>query len=86
MKKGGALYVTDLNNGKWVQLGKSEFANTKFLFAGNQNLLTIENDGSLYRINLPNASWVRLGEAGAWKGTVAGAFVSWGEIRDYSGW
>src|SRR5882762_98237 len=38
IEKSGALYRTDLTNGKWVQLGKSDFANTRFLFADNQNL------------------------------------------------
>ena len=76
VEKSGALYDTDLTTGKWDQKGKSEFAKTRFLFAGSQNLLTIETDGSLYRVDPSNGVWVRLGEAGAWKGTNAGAFVN----------
>src|SRR5258708_2857516 len=54
IETGGALYQTDLSNGKWIQIVKSEFANTRFLFAGSQNLYTIETDGSLYRVNPAN--------------------------------
>ena len=32
IEKSGLLYRTDLTNGKWVQLGKADFANTQFLF------------------------------------------------------
>jgi hypothetical protein len=76
IEKSGALYGVDLGNGKWVQIGKAEFANTRLFFAGNRNLLTIENDGSLYRVDPGNGSWVRVGKAGDWKGTLAGAFVN----------
>ncbi|MDQ2976014.1 MAG: hypothetical protein M3R69_11475 [Acidobacteriota bacterium] len=71
IEKSGALYRTDLTNGKWVQLGKTDFANTEFLFAGNQNLFTIETDGSLYRVSPVNGAWSRVGQAGAWRGTSA---------------
>lgn len=54
IEKSGALYGVDLGNGKWVQIGKAEFANTRLFFAGNRNLLTIENDGSLYRVDPGN--------------------------------
>lgn len=66
----GALYRTDLRSGRWVQLGKPEFGNTRFLFSDNQSLFTIETDGSLYRVSPANGSWIRLGEAGAWRGTI----------------
>lgn len=76
VEKNGALYDTDLTTGKWVQIGKPEFGKTKFMFAAGQNLLTIETDGSLYRINPSSGGWTAVGDAGAWKGTIAGAFVS----------
>jgi hypothetical protein len=56
IEEGGALYRTDLTNGKWVQVGKSDFANTRFLFADNDNLYTIETDGSLYRVSPANGA------------------------------
>lgn len=68
----GALYSTNLETGKWFQLGKAEFANTQFLFAVGVNLYTIERDGSLYRVNQSTGSWIRVGPAGAWKNTIAG--------------
>lgn len=71
VEKSGTLYRTDLNTGKWVQLGKAEFGNTKFLFADSQNLYTIEVDGSLYRVNPANGAWTRVGQAGVWKDTIA---------------
>jgi hypothetical protein len=71
IEKSGALYRTDLTNGKWVQLGRTDFANTEFLFAGNQNLFTIESDGSLYRVSPVSGAWSRVGQAGDWKRTRA---------------
>ncbi|HEV8370770.1 MAG TPA: hypothetical protein VGQ39_22665 [Pyrinomonadaceae bacterium] len=68
----GALYSTNLETGKWFQIGKPEFANTQFLFAVGVNLYTIERDGSLYRVNQSTGSWVRVGPAGAWSNTIAG--------------
>src|SRR6185436_7902518 len=67
IEKTGALYRTDLNTGKWAQLGKADFGNTRFLFADTQNLYTIEVDGSLYRINPVSGVWNRVGQDGAWK-------------------
>lgn len=71
----GALYVTELPSGKWTQLGKAEFANTKFFFAGTTNLFTIEADGSLYRVSAADGSWVRVGKTGDWKNTMVGAMI-----------
>lgn len=71
----GALYVTELPSGVWRQLGKAEFGNTKFLFAGTTNLITIENDGSLFRVNPADGSWVRVGKTGDWKNTMVGAMI-----------
>ena len=70
IEKSGALYRTDLTNGRWAQLGKAEFANTAFLFADNQSLYTIEYDGSLYRVSPLNGAWNRVGLAGDWKDTI----------------
>jgi hypothetical protein len=68
----GALYVTDLATGSWKGVGKSDFANTKFLFAGAGRLFSIEKDGSLYAINPADGSWQRVGAAGSWAGTICG--------------
>lgn len=70
IEKSGALYRTDLNTGKWVQLGKAEFGNTRFLFADTKNLYTIETDGSLFRVNPVSGAWNRVGQGGVWKDTI----------------
>jgi hypothetical protein len=70
VESNGALYKTDLTKVRWVQLGKPEFANTRFIFGRDQYLYTIESDGSLYRVNPRNGRWRGLGRAGEWKGTV----------------
>jgi hypothetical protein len=46
----GLLVVADLMTGSCVSLGKREYENTKFMFATNDGLYTIETDGSMYRI------------------------------------
>lgn len=71
IEKSGALYRTDLNNGKWVQVGKAEFANTQFMFGDRQSLYTIETDGSLYRVSPSDGTWSRIGQSGDWKDTGA---------------
>ncbi len=71
IEKSGALYQTDLATGKWVQIGKPEFARTAFLFADDRNLYTIDFDGTLYRVSPSNGTWNRVGQAGEWKNTGA---------------
>jgi hypothetical protein len=75
VEKSGALYRTDLSSGKWVQVGKSEFANTRFMFASASTLFTIEKDGSLYRVSPSDGSWSRIGKEGDWKNTINGVAV-----------
>lgn len=72
----GALYATDLSSGRWLQIGKAEFADTQFLFADGPSLYTIETNGALYRINPRDGSWRSVGETGAWKGTIAGTTLN----------
>ncbi len=74
IEKSGVLYRTDLSNGQYVQVGKSEFANTAKMFSGPKNLFTIETDGTLYRIEPSSGAWTRVGKAGDYKGTLAGVF------------
>lgn len=76
IEKSGALYVTDLSNGRWSQIGKPEFANTRFLFSVGPNLYTIETDGSLYRVNSSYGTWSRVGQAGEWRNTIAGTVLN----------
>ena len=76
IERSGALYRTDLNSGRWVQLGKAEFANTEFMFTDGQNLYTIEADGSLYRVSPADGAWNHVGQAGDWKDTIAGATLN----------
>jgi hypothetical protein len=71
----GALYVTDPASGVWKQVGKNDFAATKFLFAAAGRLFSIEKDGSMYAISPTDGSWKRLGQAGAWAGTICGIGV-----------
>lgn len=71
IEKSGALYRTDLTTGQWIQVGKPEFANTRFMFSDGRSLYTIETSGSLYRINPANGAWSGVGPPGAWKDTMA---------------
>ena len=76
IERNGALYVTDLTSGKWIQIGKAQFGSTQFMFADAGSLYTIEADGGLYRLNPADGSWRAVGDAGAWKGTIAGATLN----------
>ena len=69
----GGLYVTNLDNGEWKQVGNEKFGGTKFLFAVGDHLCSINKAGSLFRIDPATGQKQRLGEEGAWKGTIAGA-------------
>ncbi len=71
----GGLYVTNTETGEWKQIGKAEFGNTTFMFAARERIYTIESDGSLYKVDPVDGSWAQLGDAGAWKGTLAGAVL-----------
>ncbi len=78
IERNGALYKTELDTGRWVQVGKADFANTRFMFRyGNPGvefyLYTIEDDGSVYRINPENGTWIRVGKPGDWKDTILAA-------------
>jgi Caspase domain len=68
----GALYVTDLASGKWQQVGKAEFGDTKWMFPGADKLYTIESSGNLYRVDPATGGWEQVGDAGAWKNTQVG--------------
>jgi hypothetical protein len=48
----GRLQEANPADGKRTPLGGPDFANTKFMLAGNPQLYTIENDGTLYVIHL----------------------------------
>jgi hypothetical protein len=71
----GALYVTNLANGKWQPLGKAEFGDTTFMFAGPDKLYTIEKSGNLYRVDPATGGWEQVGDAGGWKNTQAGVVL-----------
>ncbi len=71
----GAMYVTDLSNGTWKQLGKPDFGKTKLLVAGTSNLFTIEDDGNLFRVSPADGTWSRVGRSGDWKNTMVGAAI-----------
>jgi hypothetical protein len=71
IEKSGALFRTDPNNGKRVQVGKPDFADTEFFFSDAVYLYTIETDGSLYRVSPADGAWSRVGQAGDWKDTIA---------------
>jgi len=71
----GNLYQTDPKTGGWKQIGKTEFGNTRGLFAADKMLYSIETDGSMYSISPVDGSWSQVGKAGDWKGVKAGAVV-----------
>jgi hypothetical protein len=71
----GYLYVTDLLQGTWQQLGKGEFGAVLFLFAGRDKVYAIERDGCLYRFDPKMGGRVRVGAARAWKATRAAAVL-----------
>jgi hypothetical protein len=71
----GVLYSTDLSKGTWKNIGKPEFAQTKFMFAADNHLYTIETNGSLYQVNPRKGTWKQVGEASAWKETIAGTVL-----------
>src|ERR1700719_2101856 len=56
-ESGGGLYVADLSNGAWQQLGKLDFAQTRFMLAAGNELFTIEESGNLYRVDPANGNW-----------------------------
>jgi hypothetical protein len=68
IENNGYLYATDLIGGMWQQVGKGEFGETAFLFAGPDRLYTIAKDGSLYRVDPKTGGRARMGPARAWKG------------------
>ncbi len=76
VEKSGTLYVTDLSTGRWSQVGKAEFGNTRMMFAVGPSLYTIETDGSLYQVSPSNGAWARVGKAGEWKETITGVGMS----------
>jgi hypothetical protein len=76
IESGGGLYAVNPQNGGWRQLGKSEFGNTRLLFASRSSLYTIENDGSLYEVSPTDGTWGRIGEAGAWKKAFNGTVIN----------
>jgi hypothetical protein len=48
----GTLHEAKLSDGKDTQIGKADFGNTSFLFAGSRQAYTVESDGSLYEVFL----------------------------------
>jgi hypothetical protein len=75
IEKKGTLFATEVESGKYVAVGKPIFANTAFLFAGEDSLYTITRDGNLYRVHPKDGKAQQLGQPGAWKNTLAGAFL-----------
>ncbi len=72
VEKSGALYVSDLAEGTWKQIGKLDYANTRNMFAAGGMLYTIETDGTLYRIDPKDGKWSSIGSKQAYKNTKAG--------------
>ena len=46
----GSLYCTDLRNGNHRNVGRADFAATRFMFPVGAELFTIESSGNLYRV------------------------------------
>lgn len=45
-----SAYVTAID-ANWKQIGKEDFANTKFMMSAGNKIYTLEKDGSLYQVN-----------------------------------
>lgn len=74
IESNGGLYITDPSQLLRLQIGKSEFQDTQFMFLGDDSwLYTIESDGSLYKVDPVEGSWKRMGKPGDWRNTLAGA-------------
>jgi transglutaminase-like putative cysteine protease len=72
----GGLYATTPSNGAWLQVGKPQFADTRFMFFVQGWLYTIEADGNLYQVHPALGDWRKVGASGAWQGTIAGAVLN----------
>jgi hypothetical protein len=72
----GGLFVTELSDGTWRQLGKPDFAATKFLFSAGENLYTIASNGNLVRVDPATGARARVGAQGDWKNTIAAAVLN----------
>lgn len=51
-KDDARLWVTDLNTGRYVTIGKAEWDTTVALIAGASSLYAIDTNGSLYRVTM----------------------------------
>jgi hypothetical protein len=71
VESSGALYVTELDSGKWRPIGKREFGETKYMVSNGPSLYTIETNGTLYRVNPGDGTWQQVGAGGKWKSTIA---------------
>jgi hypothetical protein len=72
----GGLYATTPSNGVWLQVGKPQFADTRFMFFVQGRLYTIEGDGNLYQVHPALGDWRKIGASGAWQGTIAGTVLN----------
>ena len=75
VESSGVLYVTNLDTGAWKDVGKPEFANTRFMFASAGRLYTVETSGSLYRVDPADGTWALVGADGAFAAMTAGAVL-----------
>jgi hypothetical protein len=75
VEAGGALYATAPADGTWKQIGKADFAGTKFLLAWQDQLVSIEKSGALCLINPTDGSRRQSGKAGDWADTIAAAVL-----------
>lgn len=81
----GGLYVTDLANGTWRQIGGNDFGATRFMLSYNGALYTIEDSGNLFHVDPETGGWQQLGNAGDWKQTLAAAVTNEGMYTAESG-
>ena len=72
----GGLFVTDLTNGNWRQIGGNDFGTTRFMVTSGDQLFTIEESGNLYRIDPNGGAWQQIGAAGDWKDTLVAAVLN----------
>jgi hypothetical protein len=72
----GELRATDLQTGERTQIGMSVFASTRFLFAADDKLVTIDAGGDLHCVTVSDGSRTRLRPAGAWRSVLGGAVMN----------
>lgn len=71
----GSLQAADPADDSSNKIGGADFANTAFLFAAGNSLVSIEKNGTLNLIDPATGAWKQSGPAGGWANTIAGTML-----------